>query len=255
MTKMINLELPDLPPPPGPVLPPPPHPMAVVLNDAIREQFWNSQYHSARSLQSALGPSELGNPCDRALAYATHGTRPVNFPDPMPTLWGSALHLYLAGWFRQQDAGTGRYLVENRVVYKGIPGTCDLFDRRRNTLLDWKSTTKDSRKLRAFGAPTSEHLTQLSIYACGLEGAGEDVQRMGLVLVPRDGALDDLRVWLTDFTDEHRKLADNAIERLGQLAQLDPVQARPTPNILCPWCPYYRPRSQDLSTGCPATKE
>jgi hypothetical protein len=233
-------------PPPGPVVRPP-DPLAESLAEALADGIWQADATAPRSMQVALGFSQLGGDCDRRLLHHLRGTRPINHPDPLRAIVGTGVHLILADFFRRLDAGTGRYLVEQRLLWQGVPGTVDLFDRRRRVVIDWKTTTMDKiARYRAQG-PTKTQVVQIMGYGAALQAASEPVEHVALAFVPTDGTLEDIFVWRAPLDVS---IAQRAVERLSLLAQ-QPLPATPSPSALCKWCPFHRPGSTDLTTSCP----
>lgn len=227
-------------------------PISLVLTDALRELVYTGATTSERSLQSAVGISEIGGGCERQLAYKIAGAPPVNVePDPLPSIVGTGFHLHMEKIFSRLDRR--RWLVETPVTYRGIPGTCDLYDRRRRLVIDWKSTSKSKlRRLRSDGPPEQAQV-QIQIYGAALRTLGEDPQRLALAYVPRDGSLDDLWVW---STTPDQGLVDHWVGRFEALVDLhaagaDPSQVDALPSRLCGWCAHYNPTSTDLARGCP----
>lgn len=219
-----------------------------------------------RSQQTAPGPSELGTPCGRRLAYKIlDWPRPNDGQDQWLSTIGTAVHAWLAQTFEaanQQLAGTpahDRYLIEQRVhLPEGISGSCDLYDRDTCTVIDWKVTSPDKIKRYARSGPGQQYRTQAHLYALGWLLAGEQPEHVAIVFLPRGGLLSGLHVWTEPFTPQ---VAVDAISRYRAtvlaLAHLDPEAnpARwamfPTADAYCTWCPYFLPGSTDLSAGCP----
>lgn len=205
-----------------------------------------------RSLQTAIGPSEVGVECDRRLAYKAAGTANVNFPDPLRAMSGSGMHEVLAGYFRRLDGGSGRYLVEQKVTYRGLSGSVDLYDRRRKVLVDWKSPLKAKVRKVPTDGPSHNYVTQVHIYGAGLLAAGEEVEHVALAYVPPDGTLNDMRLWSQRL---NIALADKAIDRWESIRDNpDPASTTATPSRLCGWCPFYRPNSTNLNVACSGAK-
>lgn len=236
--------------------PPPVSPLEAELAGALTEAIWTGAATEPRSQQAALGFSEYADPCARKLAYRMAGTPRVNHrADPLPAMRGTGLHLHLAHMFRRLDAGTGRYLVEHPVAYRGVVGSADLFDRRRATVIDWKTTTLTKLKRLKLSGPAERQQAQVHGYGAGLREAGEDVANVALVWLAIDGSLADTHVWARPLSV---LVVDKAISRLADLTQ--PPEATPAAaSPLCPWCPFYRPgTTSPTSQGCPGptpTKE
>lgn len=234
---------------------PPDDPIALIIAEQLVDQIWMAEATSRRSTQDHIGPSELGTECDRQLAYRLRGTRKANHPDPLRVMFGSGLHAVLQEMFTRIDGGCGRFLVEHPVSYRGVAGTVDLYDSRRQAVIDWKSTTKGKlRDIRRRG-PNDKYRIQAHTYGAALAAMGYPVRVVALAFVPLDGALADIFLWTAPLDTS---IADAAIDRLDRLrASLTPstpladVTAEPT--RLCPWCSHYRPGSTDLSIGCPGS--
>jgi hypothetical protein len=205
--------------------------------------------NSPRSLQRTVGSSEAGADCERQIAYKLAGTTPTNYRDPLRTIVGSESHLSLAGLMGQLNNGGARWLIEQPVIFRDIPGTVDLFDRHLHTVIDWKTCLLKKLGMVKRDGPPRTYTTQLQIYAAGLRAMGEDPRRVALLYVPLDGELSDLWAW-TAPVDE--SIAVDAAERLERIATTAaPALTPPTPSRLCPWCDHYRPNSTDLTVGCP----
>jgi hypothetical protein len=238
-----------------------PDPEAYALGMALRSLVSLGAATAPRSLSRAVGASQLGAVCDRRLAYKLAGTPPVNLTDPLRALVGVGVHLVLADMFRRLDQGAGRFLVETPVTYRGVHGTCDLYDRWSGTVVDWKSTLKAKLShVRAEG-PSPEQVVQCHTYGAGLTVAGEKVRTVALVYVPVDGGLDDWHVWRAPYD---QTIVDGAVDRLNQLAQvqltapsgrLQPSTVTPTPTVLCGWCEHHNAASDDTDRACPGNQK
>lgn len=207
---------------------------------------------SARSTQSGIGMSQIGHACDRRIAYLTSGTPKTNFGDPLKLLVGIGLHLALKEIFVRLDGGSGRFLVEESVTYRDIPGSFDLFDRWTKTVIDWKSTTKVRLNQYRKEGPPRSYLAQAQGYAAALAYRGEAVRQIAIVFLPVDGALSAIWAYRTGVDPS---IADDAIDRVNRLRGHDPANTPATPDRLCPWCDHYQPASTNLSIGCPGTNQ
>lgn len=242
---------------PRPQTTPEPDPEAYALETALRSLVALGASMHPRTKQRAVGMSEIGRACARRLAYKMGDTAPVNLSDPLRALVGAGVHAVMAETFRRLDGGSGRFLVESPVLYRGVPGTLDLFDRLTGTVVDWKTTLRAKiGRLRVDG-PSAEYQTQIQMYAAALTAQGEDVRAVALVFVPVDSVLTDLYAWRA-APDLAR--ADAAVDRLHGLhaAELEsadgrfprPSQVDASPGPLCKWCDYHNPRSTDTDHSC-----
>lgn len=237
------------------------------LAQMIRTLIITTANNAPRSVQRRIGPSEVGNPCTRALAYKL-----LDWPevpgadrDPWASIQGTAVHAWMAELFETRDPNGDRYLVEQRVtVRKGITdaaditGSADLYDRHTGTVFDWKITgTSSLEKYRRHG-PGDQYRIQANLYGLGMRNAGEDPKRVAIVFLPRHHVLAPF-VWVDDFRPD---VAEAALTRLNeireQILRTDP-EANPhawadfptSPAAKCFFCPWQRRDSTDLATGCP----
>lgn len=239
---------------------PPPDPEAYALECALRSLVHIGTLTTERNRQRAIGASQVGVACARQLAHRAAGTRPSNVPDPLRAFVGSAVHGGMAGLFDRLDAGSGRFLVEHPVRYRGVPGTVDLFDRLTGTVVDWKTAQLSKLRHVQQSGPPAHYVVQLQLYGAALAAAGENVRALALAYVPLDGTLDELWTWRT--TPDPR-VADAAVDRLNAaigaeletVARPDPSTVDATPSALCKWCPYYKPGVSSSATSCPGTNE
>jgi hypothetical protein len=215
-----------------------------------------------RNLQVAIGPSEIGTPCVRQLAYKLLDwePKPNSSINPWPAIIGTAVHAWLADVYEAENRRLGRerYLVERTLrMTPTLRGHSDLFDRDISTVIDWKIVGLDQvRKYRKNG-PGPIYRTQGHTYGLGQQLAGERVEHVAVVFLPRGGNLRDMHVWTEPY--DHR-IALDAIKRIDSVRDLI-VAADPETNPQnwrlfptaddCVFCPHSLPGSTDLSVGCP----
>jgi hypothetical protein len=219
---------------------------------------------SPRSTQRAIGPSQIGETCDRRVMYQLLDMEPskTDSGDPWPAVVGTAVHAWLANAFEAENERTGklRYLVETKVkLTDGIGGTCDLFDLYEREVIDHKVLgTTTMRKIKSGNIPP-RYRTQLHLYGYGFTLAGLDVSTVSLALYPRSGWLDDLYRWSEPYDES---VAVSAMDRLANLTtaayalkldeRMDLWSMVPAqPGADCTWCPFWRPGVPVDGHGCP----
>lgn len=218
-----------------------------------------------RSMQTRLGPSGLGDPCTRRLAYGILEWPESNSTsDPLPSIVGTGAHAQFAEFFeRRQELlpdGRPRYLIEQRVTPRqDIPGSSDLFDRLHGLVADWKFQGKTKLDELKRHGPGLRYRVQSHVYGLGFENAGEDVRHVAVVGVPRGGFLSGMVVWTEPYD---RQIALDALARkdktLELIGALD-VEDHPErwalipadPGSGCRYCPFFLPASNDYAKGCP----
>jgi uncharacterized Zn finger protein (UPF0148 family) len=225
--------------------------------------------HSPRSLQTNLGPSELGSPCDRRLGYRMAGTPECNNNrDPWAAIVGTAIHKWL------EDA-TNRWCTAHAntdwVTEKGIEisevvsSHPDLFNVPKGMVIDHKSVSADRMKEVRKDGPPIGHQVQVHTYGYAYERLGYKVNTVGLAFYPRSGWLRHMFVWTAPYD---RNVAERALARppsvAAQLVGLGVLdnphrweQVPAVPGNDCGWCPWYNPNrtaEQGASEqGCPGT--
>ena len=203
--------------------PPPPEPTAEELElvARIKETFYAYTNRLDRSQQEALGPSEVGTPCDRRLALHMLGMRPVNpGGDNWASFKGIWVHAGIADMFAWASAGTGRYAVEERLALPSalVPfGTTDRIDRILCMVLDDKCMGAWSHdKFRRMG-PSPTYIVQVHLYAYAARRRGERVDKVAIVAWPvAEQSLDGLAAWVRDYDPT---VAPEALERVERIAQ------------------------------------
>lgn len=237
------------------------------VNDGIASELAefirDASNNAPRSLQTTLGPSEAGIPCDRRLAYKLAGwAQPNGGGDPLASIIGTGFHSWAAEAFARPELA-GRFLVEQHLTIAPplIPGgSCDLYDTFYDRVLDWKVVGKSSYDKYRKQGPRAQYVAQAHLYGLGWEIAGRTPKEVAIVVVPRQSArLADIWVWTAPYD---RNAAVQAIQRVGTVKQLVTalnVREQPgnfalipaTPGHECTYCPQYRPGSKNLGDGCP----
>ena len=121
--------------------------MSEIYDDIIRELTKPSE----RDKQRKVGPSELGDLCERCLAEKLLGVHDEEKTYPLAPMIGTAFHLYLETTLDLKD-----YLKETRVTvgtiegYGNISGTADGFDVESGHVVDYKVLSK--KKIKAFSS-------------------------------------------------------------------------------------------------------
>ena len=225
----------------------------------IKEVIKWADSQDARTLQVGLGPSELGDECERYLAYRIAGVQGTNhYMDPWKALVGTAIHQWLERAVNdyQRANGLSEFLTETTVPIDDlVSGHSDLF--WRNSVWDYKTFGKDKLKKFAKEGPTQSHVQQVQLYGLGQERLGRKVEYVGIIALPRDGWLEDLCVWATKYD---RKYAESILERPYGIAakllafpngDIDWEAIPATPSRLCGFCPFYRAGERADAGGCP----
>lgn len=224
--------------------------------------------HHPRSLQVAIGPSEIGHSCARRIGYKLAGKpERADQPPNWKATVGTAIHTWMEemldtdnlSYAQRTDSGQERWFIETRVNVGDINGTdiegsCDVFDRVTGTVIDWKTNGQNIlAKYRSKG-PSEEYRAQAHLYGRGWQRKGITVRNVMIIFLPRDGDLDQAVVWTEPYDEA---IAVAALQRATGIAltlqQLGPTaySLLPTADAYCRQCPFFRFGSTDLDAGCP----
>jgi hypothetical protein len=220
---------------------------------------------SPRSLQALPGPSELGDPCDRRLAYRLAGTEPTNTRvDPLASVVGTGLHSWLEDAIRRFNAtfGDDTLLPETRVqIDPMVAGTSDLYHRQLRSVVDYKSGSREVIDDAIAHGPQPGYRVQAHLYGLGYEQLGLEVDRVAIIYIPRAGTLKGIHAWSAAYD---RSIAEGALKRMyaigdkvaelkGNPRQFALIDAKPSSKS-CWFCPYkgddFFPEAT-TTAGCP----
>lgn len=236
------------------------HPAKKDLTQIVR---W-CESSSERSMQTAIGPSEIGVDCLRRIGYRVAGTPECNtVADPWFAVVGTSVHAWLGGaidaWQevelgRPAGGPNPRYLVEQRVrMSDTVAGSCDLFDVDTGTVVDHKIVGASSLKKYRDNGPSNQYRTQVHLYGYGHTRAGRTVNEVAIAFFPRSSYLSDMHIWSEPYDQQ---IAIKALNRLDTVrtvtAAAGPTALPATPDpVGCTWCDFYRPGRPADATGCP----
>ena len=214
-----------------------------------------------RSLQTTVGPSQVGTPCARQLAFQVAGTEPGrDIHDPWPSIVGTATHAWLADcmeWANAQALLEGKpqpWHIEKKVdVGLGLKGSCDAFHEPKKIVIDWKCLGDTQHREYATGTMSETYRVQAHCYGFGYYRAGFDVERVAIGLFGRAKKLSDLHIWSEPFD---QTVALRALKRLKAIQELmandvDPMRIPATVGGACYFCSYKGSVDQGY---CPGTK-
>jgi hypothetical protein len=213
--------------------------------------FERHQAGQARSQQVHIGPSEVGHPCDRHLAYKVH-----HIPHAVPphlkwaALVGTWGHAGAEQAMREENERLGRerYLVEKRAYIEPdlVPsGSTDVYDTDFDEVDDWKFVGESSAaKYRAKGAGQL-YTVQAMLYGLGWKRMGRDPKSIRIIFLPR-WSNDLLRDAVEVAYEFDEKIALDALDRLrviraageftkAGMAPWTEIKANKSDCRFCPW--------------------
>ncbi|MET0417853.1 MAG: hypothetical protein ABW022_17735 [Actinoplanes sp.] len=229
-----------------------------------------------RTTQVALGPSELGTPCDQQIArkLVAGGVVPAAHEPAWAPFQGSAVHVAMDDVvdFWNVQLGRKRFLTVKDLgrldIGPGVTGELDVYDVDNAMIIDWKhvgeSALKELRAARKKDLPlplhvSQEYRVQAHLYGLGMRRRGYEVKRVRLVLLARSWKYEDSEEWTEPYNEA---LALAALARYDRVkAQVDSldivahperiVQVKATVSGKCFWCPFRRYGKPASAAGCP----
>lgn len=180
-----------------------------------------------RSLQLAVGPSQLGSPCDHCLAAALAGWQKMNDDAWLPLI-GTAVHELLLhpamgafvsnAWFHEARVTVGQ------VMGQDVEGNADLFHVPTGTVVDLKivgaSTLNEARR----HGSKMQYQRQIQLYGRGFANAGYAVNSVIVAYLPRNSP--NLSDAFFDVRPYDEATAIEALERAERLASQAATFAR-----------------------------
>lgn len=222
---------------------------AAALFGELIDDIAHTIFNRPRDLQTWIGPSFIGEPCDRALIAAV-----MEVPGrPEPPNWkatvGTAVHEYLQNIFEgprylQERFFSGpRFLCETSVAVgfvggRAVIGSVDLYDRLTHVVVDWKTKSRAQMVQVRRNGPGQRLETQLQTYGLGMTRLGWPVSEVCDIFLPRDGELADAFHWSAPYDERVALDAIARADRLHTLAQTFGVTAAQQQYPACDdeWC-------------------
>lgn len=167
--------------------------------------------NSDRSLQKAIGPSEIGSPCPREVAYKVAGVeKQPDYQDPFPSILGVAFHAWM-----ETRLPAGEWIPEQKVhVTETLSGHSDAYHIPTRTVVDWKLLGRTQHQAWLGGYTKEQYRVQAHSYGQGFVNAGYPVDRVAVAVFCRARPLQDLYVWSEDWDP---KIAQQSLNRLAQI--------------------------------------
>lgn len=219
---------------------------------AIVTRIVDHEQNRPRALQQEVGCSGLGVACQRQLAYRIKGVPGRKRTTSWVATIGTSVHAYLEQIFAADD----RYLTEQpiSVTHDGItiPGTIDLYDKETKTVVDFKVVGDTTLSNAKRGKLSDQYATQVQLYGLGLTQAGEQVDKVAILFLPKTKELSDAVFVERDFnpTMARQALSRYAIIKLA-VANDAPMKDFTPTDAPCIWCEWFDPAATDIDKGCP----
>jgi hypothetical protein len=227
-------------------------PESEALREIIIHDMTVAAAGASRGLQKEIGPSEIGEPCARQVAFKVAGVeKNPSWQDPFPSIRGVAMHSWMeenlpkATWELECSVDCGR----------GVVGTSDAYHKPSLTVVDWKflGATQHGEWLR--GYLSTKYRVQAHTYGNGWAARGYRVDRVALAIFGVTKTLQDLYVWSEPWQPA---IAEQALVRLDHVRsyvaataasnsnRAPLLQVPATPGGGCFFCPYKGRADQGL---------
>lgn len=224
----------------------------------MRDALTRFEASRPRTVQTTLGPSELGTPCDRQIALKLAGVQRRERDLPWAPMCGTAVHGLMEEVLRRENERLGRerWIIEQKVMLDDeLSGHGDAFDTDWGMVVDWKYTGTTARRKASRTRVPNEQLvspdyrTQAHLYGLGHRNAGRNVRFVRLVLLARSHDYAESVEWTEEYRED---IAIAAMTRFyairDRVTNLDGAK-RPerlirfdaAPGEACKWCPFRRP--------------
>lgn len=223
----------------------------VSLRTEILEAVVHHERHRPRSLQLRLGPSEVGTPCARRLAFGATGTKEKGsnkYTEVMPSMIGTAMHAQMEKVMELQNQILGRERWHTEIkVLEPVAGTCDLYDEDTETVVDWKFLGKATYSKYSTKGPNDEYRKQVHLYGLGIENMGYKVKNVSIMMFNRNGRLRDAHLWMEPFDRQLALDTDKRFRDIETVAAYYKMLENPyrfniipaTPGDCCFFCSFF----------------
>ena len=201
------------------------------IHDVLMEALKGLDSNRDRSLQTEIGPSQIGG-C-RAQTWLKLNNGIGGNPTQRLSAWiGTSVHALLEKALSAYSFGA--YKLEEEVEFGGLKGHVDWYIPESAAVIDFK--TLKMKNLDYF--PSTQQVWQVQLYGYLLTKNDKKVETVTLVGIPRDGNERDIII--------HTEPYDEAVA-LQALAWLKDVESRteqPEPEmpaeVFCkPYCEYF----------------
>ena len=246
--------------------------MSEQARDAVMAAIRHKITHHPRSQQKRIGPSEVGNPCDRRIGYKLLGQPERERGDAWKPTVGTAVHEWIERALDDDDArllaamgwppgvadDTLTWLTEATVTVgyladgTAITGSAAAYHRPSRTVIDHKIVGVASLRDKKANGPGQQYRWQVHLYGAGLVMAGTPVEHVAINFLPQNGNLSDGWWWSEPFD---MAIAAQAIVRLraieAHVRTTGSVEGLPAVEAWCNFCPFHAPAATNLQAGCP----
>lgn len=246
--------------------------------DVVRQLIVDYDASRERTLQTDLGPSDLGSPCARQMAMKLAGIpERVEWTVPWGPIQGTAIHGLMEQVLAMDNArhieltGSPRWLIEERVqIDDAVRGTSDAYDLITDTVIDWKYVGVTSlKKAGRHTIPAPKRISQgyrvqLHLYGLGHQRAGRTPKRVQVIFLARGHDFDASVEWTEPYREDVALWALDRYYRIREQVAVRDMAAHPellaevptaATEDACKYCSFRRAGAPTDGTGCPGITE
>jgi len=196
------------------------------IKDLLIKALHDKEGKRGRSLQTQIGPSELGG-CRRKVWYKINSQPETNSNElKLAAIMGTAIHDSIEKAF----ADNKEVLLEKTVEHNGMKAHIDLYIPGTGDVVDWK--TVKLKNLAYF--PSQQQRWQIQTYGYLIDQSGlGKVTNVHLVAIPRDGDERDVKVYSEKYD------SSIALEALSWLEAVKASEIAPEPEKDESYCKFY----------------
>jgi hypothetical protein len=181
------------------------------VKDLIFQAIEKHANSRPRSLQTMVGPSDLGDTCDHCLSAKLAGWQKRTELAWLPYI-GTAVHEYVAQAFTGDEWISETSSMVGHVEGMPVWGTADLFHIPTRTVVDFKVVGQATLTAAKRGEVREQYRRQVHLYARGLEA-----KHVAIMFLPRSSPdLYRSTVWWEQDYDQN--VAMHTIARANLLA-------------------------------------
>lgn len=184
---------------------------AEALRQKILHFVTEAARNNPRNLQTAIGPSEIGVPCPRQIAFKLAGVQEQpDYQDPFPSILGVAFHSWM-----EEHLPADEWIPEQKVhVTSTLSGHSDAYHIPTRTVVDWKLLGRTQHQAWLGGYTKEQYEVQADTYGLGFVNAGYPVDRVAIAVFCRARPLQDMFLWSRPWNPVN---AQTALNRLAQI--------------------------------------
>lgn len=226
-----------------------------VTPQMIAQLIIDDDANKPRSQQVAIGPSQIGSPCDRQLGYFALGTQQLQHTsgDPLPRWVGTEGHAGMERILTGHDDWDTEFEVD--FPGYGITGHVDAYHKPTGTVVDFKFVGESQLRKYKVTGPGQQYRTQAHMYGTGIALTGRDVSAVAVAFIPRSGLTSSIYVWSEPYDETVTEAALRRWEAVGIVARGLGVDQLATADAPCDWCRWYRPGSTNPAEACPGVTD